>query len=64
MRSFYMLDIDLSSGIAERIDVTDLFGEFLGGTSVATKLLMDSPDSIIFAIGPLSQIFPVRAKMY
>jgi len=62
MRNFSMLDIDLSSGKTERVDVTDLFMEFLGGTGVATKLLMDSPDSIIFAIGPLSQIYPVMTK--
>jgi aldehyde:ferredoxin oxidoreductase len=62
MRTFFMLDIDLASETAKRVDVTDLFRDWIGGTGVATKLLLDSPDSIIFAIGPLSQIFPVMTK--
>jgi len=57
-----MLDIDLSSEKSERIDVTDLFRDWIGGTGIATKLLTESPDSIIFAIGPLSQVFPVMTK--
>lgn len=62
MRSFFMLDIDLSCATAKRIEVTDLFQEFLGGSGVGTKLFLDSPDSFILAIGPLSQIFPVMTK--
>ncbi|NCB37239.1 MAG: aldehyde:ferredoxin oxidoreductase [Erysipelotrichia bacterium] len=71
MRNFYMLDIDLSSGKSEKIDVTALFNRYIGGTGVATALLdefapetdaYDAAAPIIFAIGPLSSIVPVATK--
>jgi aldehyde:ferredoxin oxidoreductase len=63
MRNFYLLDIDLTKGSSDQKDITNLFKEWIGGTGVATKLLQESPDSVIFAIGPLSQIFPVMTKV-
>lgn len=62
MRSFFMLDIDLDTEKAEHVDITKLFQTWIGGTGIATKLLSESLDAIIFAIGPLSQIFPVMTK--
>ena len=72
MRRFYMLDINLTEETAERVDCTELFSEWLGGTGVATKLLYDSCSSetdplnpeapVIFAIGPLNNMFPVMSK--
>lgn len=72
MRRFYMLDIDLTDNKWETVDVTELFEEWLGGTGVATKLLVDScppnvdplsPEApVIFAIGPLNNMFPVITK--
>lgn len=71
MRSFYMLDIDLTSGKSEKKDVTALFNRYIGGTGVATALLdefnpatdaYDPSAPVIFAIGPFSSIFPVATK--
>ncbi len=72
MRRFWMLEIDLTSGEFKKVDVTELFSEWLGGTGVATKLLYDncypgldpySPQApVIFAIGPLNNLFPVITK--
>ncbi|HNX75970.1 MAG TPA: aldehyde ferredoxin oxidoreductase N-terminal domain-containing protein [Candidatus Rifleibacterium sp.] len=71
MISFYMLDIDLTSGKSEKKDVTTLFNRFIGGTGVATALLdefnpatdaYDPSAPVIFAIGPFSSIFPVATK--
>lgn len=71
MRNFYMLDLDLSSGKSEKVDVTDLFNRYIGGTGVATALLAefnpqtdayDESAPVIFAIGPFSSIFPVATK--
>ncbi len=72
MRRFYMLDIDLTEQVAERVDITELFDEWLGGTGVATRLLSQpcsgdtdplGPEApVIFAIGPLNNLFPVMSK--
>lgn len=71
MRTFRMLDIDLTTGTSQSVDVTPLFDEFLGGTGVATKLLSEmdptidpyAPEApVIFAIGPFTNVFPVCTK--
>ncbi len=72
MRKFFMLEIDLSNKKYEKVDVTEYFDNWLGGTGVAAKLLSEccsseiSPYSskapIIFAIGPLNNLFPVITK--
>lgn len=71
MTNYYMLDIDLTSGKNERVDVTALFNRYIGGTGVATALLdefnpqtdaYDPSAPVIFAIGPFSSIFPVATK--
>ena len=71
MKNYYMLDIDLSTGKSEKIEVTDLFRRYIGGTGVATALLDQlapqtdpyAPEApVIFATGPFSSIFPVATK--
>ena len=71
MRTFRMLEIDLTAGTSQTVDVTPLFEEFLGGTGVATKLLLEmdpaldpyAPEApVIFAIGPFTTVFPVCTK--
>jgi aldehyde:ferredoxin oxidoreductase len=71
MNKYFMLDIDLDAGTAEKKDVSELFREFIGGTGVATALLGEmNPDldpydrraPIIFATGPFSSVFPVATK--
>ncbi len=70
-KSIRVLKIDLSSGIFEVRERTDLMA-YLGGVGIAAKLLdeevlydkdpLDPEQPIIFAIGPLSTIFPVVTK--
>ncbi|TYC03041.1 MAG: aldehyde:ferredoxin oxidoreductase [Kosmotoga sp.] len=72
MRRFFMLEIDLSNKKYKKVDVTEYFDNWLGGTGVATKLLSECSNSeispysskapIIFAIGPLNNLFPVITK--
>ncbi len=71
-KRYYMLDIDLTTGKSEKIDVTDMFKKWIGGAGVATRLLVESvkPETdplsednvLIFAIGPLNNHFPVITK--
>lgn len=66
-----ILDINLTKQTFEIIKRKDLF-EYLGGVGVATKLLaenlkpkkdaLDPEQPLIFAIGPLSTIFPTITK--
>jgi len=71
MRTFRMMDVDLTTGTSTMTDITPLFDEYLGGTGVASRLLMDTPPdvgpldpaaAVIFAIGPFSSVFPVCTK--
>jgi aldehyde:ferredoxin oxidoreductase len=71
MKNYYMLDINLNSGTAKKVEVTDLFNEYIGGTGVATALFSDidpklnafAPESpVIFSMGPFSSVFPVATK--
>lgn len=67
-----ILHVDLNTGENRVTDRADLFNDYLGGTGVAVRLLeelvLDDKDSldpaqpIIFAIGPLTTIFPVVTK--
>ena len=67
-----ILHIDLTTGEHRVEDRQDLFRDQLGGTGVAVKLLeelvqddkdpLDPEQPIIFAIGPLTTIFPVVTK--
>lgn len=67
-----VLYIDLTRGESWVEEKHDLFEEWLGGTGVATQLLLKeapegvdplSPDApIIFSIGPLSTMFPAMTK--
>jgi aldehyde:ferredoxin oxidoreductase len=67
-----ILHIDLTTGEHHIEDREDLFRDYLGGTGVAVKLLeelvhddkdaLDPEQPIIFAIGPLTTIFPVVTK--
>ncbi|MGE5404420.1 MAG: aldehyde ferredoxin oxidoreductase N-terminal domain-containing protein [Candidatus Saccharibacteria bacterium] len=66
-----VLKIDLSTGTFEIKDRPDLMA-YLGGVGIATKLLdeeihydreaLDPDQPIVFAIGPMSTIFPVVTK--
>lgn len=68
-----VLYIDLGKGDAWVEERQDLFDQWMGGTGVGIKLLMEecpegvdplSPKSpIIFSIGPLNGMFPVATKM-
>jgi aldehyde:ferredoxin oxidoreductase len=70
LRNVLYIDLSKEESWVENRD--DLFDAWLGGTGVATKLLMNecpegadplSPDApIIFCIGPLSTLFPVMTK--
>ena len=71
MPTFKMLEIDLTTGKSVDSDISALFDEYLGGTGVGTKLLMDAhsdydplaPNApVFFAIGPFSSVFPVATK--
>ncbi len=67
-----VLYIDLNKGESFVEDRYDLFEEWLGGTGVATQLLLEecpagidplSPEApIIFSIGPLNALFPAMTK--
>lgn len=67
-----VLYIDLSRGESWSIERQDLFDEWLGGTGVGIRLLMEecpegadplSPAApIILSIGPLNGLFPVATK--
>jgi len=67
-----VLYIDLTSGESWVEQRDELFEEWMGGTGVATQLLLEecpggidplSPQApIIFSIGPLSAIYPVMTK--
>ena len=68
-----VLYIDLETGEHHTLDRSDLFDKYLGGTGVATQLLLEecpagidalSPENpIIFSIGPLTTIFPCVSKV-
>lgn len=71
MKNFYMLDIDLTTAKAEKVDITHLFERYIGGTGVAAALFDEidpaidpmSPEApVIFACGPFSSVFPVATK--
>ncbi|OFX89350.1 MAG: aldehyde:ferredoxin oxidoreductase [Bacteroidetes bacterium GWF2_33_16] len=67
-----VLYIDLTKKKFETKDRRDLFEKYLGGTGVATELLLEEcpegidpfhPDApIIFAVGPLTGVFPLASK--
>ena len=71
MKNFYMLDIDLTTAKTEKVDITNLFERYIGGTGVAAALFDEiepeidpmSPEApVIFACGPFSSVFPVATK--
>ncbi len=67
-----ILHVNLTTGESRFEDRTDLFHDCLGGTGVAVRLLdelvhddkdpLDPAQPVIFAIGPLTTIFPVVTK--
>ncbi len=67
-----ILHVDLATGESHIEDRSDLFHDYLGGTGVAVRLLdervhadrdpLDESQPVIFAIGPLTTIFPVVTK--
>ena len=67
-----LLQVDLTTGETRVEDRADLFVETLGGTGTAMRLLgervradlapLDPAQPVIFAIGPLTTIFPVVTK--
>ena len=67
-----ILHVDLAAGESRVEDRIDLFRETLGGTGVAVRLLgelvhddkdpLDLAQPVVFAIGPLTTIFPVVTK--
>ena len=67
-----ILHVDLATGDTRVEERQDLYRDFLGGTGVAVKLLaelvhedkdpLDPAQPVIFAIGPLTTIFPVVTK--
>ena len=70
--SIRILHVNLTSGETRVEERAGLFRDYLGGTGVAVKLLdelvhddrdaLDPEQPIIFAIGPLTTIFPVVTK--
>jgi aldehyde:ferredoxin oxidoreductase len=67
-----ILHVDLTTGEHRVEDRADLFRDYLGGTGVAMKLLdelvhgdkdaLDPEQPVVFAVGPLTTIFPVVTK--
>jgi aldehyde:ferredoxin oxidoreductase len=67
-----ILHVDLTTGLARVEDRDDLFRDYLGGTGIAVRLLdelvhadrdaLDPVQPVVFAIGPLTTIFPVVTK--
>jgi aldehyde:ferredoxin oxidoreductase len=67
-----ILHLDLTAGETRVVDRDDLLRDYLGGTGVAMRLLDElvhddkdalHPDQpVVFAIGPLTTIFPVVTK--
>jgi aldehyde:ferredoxin oxidoreductase len=67
-----ILHVDLETGASHVEDRADLFRDYLGGTGLAVRLLgelvhddkdaLDPAQPAIFAIGPLTTIFPVVTK--
>lgn len=67
-----ILHVDLAAGEMRVEERADLFHDYLGGTGVAMRLLdelvhddkdpLDPAQPVIFAIGPLTTIFPVVTK--
>jgi len=67
-----ILQVDLTTGETQVEDRADLFAETLGGTGTAMRLLgervradlapLDPAQPVVFAIGPLTTIFPVVTK--
>jgi aldehyde:ferredoxin oxidoreductase len=67
-----ILHVDLATGDTRVEARQDLYRDYLGGTGVAVKLLaelvhedkdpLDPAQPVIFAIGPLTTIFPVVTK--
>lgn len=72
MRNFYLLDINLSTQESKVVDITEIFKNYIGGAGVATKLFLDTckgdidplseDSSIVFAIGPANNHYPVITK--
>jgi aldehyde:ferredoxin oxidoreductase len=70
--SVRVLHVDLTTGEHRVEDRADLFHDYLGGTGVAVELLdelvhddkdaLDPAQPVVFAIGPLTTIFPVVTK--
>ena len=67
-----ILHVDLATGKHHVEDRADLFRDYLGGTGLAMRLLdelvhddkdpLDPAQPVVFAIGPLTTIFPVVTK--
>jgi aldehyde:ferredoxin oxidoreductase len=67
-----ILYIDLTAGETRVEERSDLFHDYLGGTGLAMRLLdelvhddkdpLDPAQPVIFAIGPLTTIFPIVTK--
>jgi aldehyde:ferredoxin oxidoreductase len=67
-----ILHVDLATGESRVEERADLLGETLGGTGTAVRLLaewvhddkdpLDAAQPVVFAIGPLTTIFPVVTK--
>jgi aldehyde:ferredoxin oxidoreductase len=67
-----ILHVNLTTGETQVEDRTDLWHDYLGGTGVGVRLLdelvladrdpLDPAQPLVFAIGPLTTIFPVVTK--
>jgi aldehyde:ferredoxin oxidoreductase len=67
-----ILHVDLSTGESRVEERDDLWRDYMGGTGVAVRLLdelvhedkdpLDPAQPVIFAIGPLTTVFPVVTK--
>ncbi len=68
-----VLHVNLTTGEIRVEDRGELFQEYIGGSGVATRLLLEncpvgvdplSPEApVVFAVGPLSAIFPCATKV-
>ncbi len=58
-----ILFVDLSSG-AVSMEPTEKYAvDFLGGRGIATRILYDHPDALIFMTGPLTALVPAGSRM-
>ncbi|WP_297523368.1 aldehyde ferredoxin oxidoreductase N-terminal domain-containing protein, partial [Thermococcus sp.] len=58
-----ILFVDLSSKTVKTEPTGKYAGDFLGGRGIATRILHEDPDALIFMTGPLTSFVPSGSRM-